>query len=207
MYKGTGKVCISMCVFYVSVCDDTLHSCPILEIVALPVCSPSMAFSLKNRKILSSSGLSLSGIKCIPRNLGSGIYTMHQKKIQKELSCLNQGSSNKQKWLHTSLNPFWAKTSVSPVTRGTTLTQPWPLARSQKWNVTRPPPTRAAHAHSDMQCCITVQQTQQDVKLKQRNKHLPNTDSVHALWVHMCPQRCQWYSSAHVIQYTVSQRH
>lgn len=50
----------------------TLHSCPILEMVALPVCSPSMAFSLKNRKILSSSGLSLSGIKYIPKNLGSG---------------------------------------------------------------------------------------------------------------------------------------
>lgn len=41
----------------------TLHSCAILEMVALPVCSPSMAFSLKNRKILSSSGLSLSGTR------------------------------------------------------------------------------------------------------------------------------------------------
>lgn len=80
---------------YVSVCDDTLHSCPILEIVALPVCSPSMAFSLKNRKILSSSGLSLSGIRCIPKNLGSGRDTVHQKfnfhkKTQKKLRCFNQ---------------------------------------------------------------------------------------------------------------------
>ncbi len=56
---------------FVCVCVVTLHSCPILAMVALPVCSPSMAFSLKNRKILSSSGLSLSGIKCTPMNLGS----------------------------------------------------------------------------------------------------------------------------------------
>lgn len=54
------------------VCVVTLHSCPILAMVALPVCSPSMAFSLKNRKTLSSSGLSLSGIKWTPTNLGSG---------------------------------------------------------------------------------------------------------------------------------------
>lgn len=52
-------------------CVVTLHSCPILAMVALPVCSPSMAFSLKNRKILSSSGLSLSGIRFTPMNLGS----------------------------------------------------------------------------------------------------------------------------------------
>lgn len=52
-------------------CVVTLHSCPILEMVALPACSPSMAFSLKNRKILSSSGLSLSGIRYTPVNLGS----------------------------------------------------------------------------------------------------------------------------------------
>lgn len=44
-------------------CIVTLHSCAILEMVALPVCSPSIAFSLKNRKILSSSGLSLSGMR------------------------------------------------------------------------------------------------------------------------------------------------
>ena len=56
---------------FVCVCVVTLHSCPILAMVALPVCSPSMAFSLKNRKILSSSGLSLSGIKFTPMNLGS----------------------------------------------------------------------------------------------------------------------------------------
>lgn len=56
---------------FVCMCVVTLHSCPILAMVALPVCSPSMAFSLKNRKILSSSGLSLSGIKCTPTNLGS----------------------------------------------------------------------------------------------------------------------------------------
>lgn len=56
---------------FVRVCVVTLHSCPILAMVALPVCSPSMAFSLKNRKILSSSGLSLSGIKFTPMNLGS----------------------------------------------------------------------------------------------------------------------------------------
>lgn len=61
----------------VCVCVVTLHSCPILEMVALPVCSPSMAFSLKNRKILSSSGLSLSGIKCTPTNLGSGGKRTH----------------------------------------------------------------------------------------------------------------------------------
>lgn len=56
---------------FLFLCVVTLHSCPILAIVAFPVCSPSMAFSLKNRKILSSSGLSLSGIRFTPMNLGS----------------------------------------------------------------------------------------------------------------------------------------
>lgn len=150
----------TMCMIYVSVCDDTLHSCPILEIVALPVCSPSMAFSLKNRKILSSSGLSLSGIRCIPRNLGSGIHTMHQnfnfhkteRRYRRNWVVLNQhfGKFKPTEMIAHFIEsllavPKWAETSVSPVTGGSLLPS---RDRSllQKRNVTRPPPAWAAHA-------------------------------------------------------------
>lgn len=55
--------------------------------VALPVCSPSMAFSLKKRKSLSSSGLSLSGIRCIPKNLGSAGNHGKSRQSYTEFEC------------------------------------------------------------------------------------------------------------------------
>ncbi len=145
-----------MCMIYVSVCDDTLHSCPILEIVALPVCSPSMAFSLKNRKILSSSGLSLSGIRCIPRNLGSGINNASELQFpqdwKKKLSCLKSSFWEVQThrndctlhWIPFSCSKMSRDLSIASY-RGSLLPS---RDRSllQKRNVTRPPPTWAAHA-------------------------------------------------------------
>lgn len=49
----------------------TLHIWPILAWVAFPVCSPSIAFSRKKKYTLSSSGLSLSGMRWALMNLGS----------------------------------------------------------------------------------------------------------------------------------------
>lgn len=106
--SSVGRTCA---IFYNSIlwllciCTVTLHSCPILAMVAFPVCSPSIAFSLKNRKILSSSGLSLSGIKWTLMNLGS--RGKHKQSINVKVTLqLNLCPNNK---------PFTRSTPLKPI--------------------------------------------------------------------------------------------